>query len=117
MLRLLGEVLLTHDAKEIKAKAFRRRFATSAAYFSQRAKSRQKRFWVGLGDLPFGFPRIKSGAGSAMLGSSGGRSTHSANAPLRHTLPQIRLILCFSAASTAESSAKTSFLWHSGLIS
>jgi len=51
-------------------KAFRPRFATWAGYFSQRAKSNQKRLWVGLGDLPFGSP--------PMLGSSGGRSTRSA---------------------------------------
>jgi len=38
-------------------------------------------------------------------------------APLRHTLPQIRLILCFSAASTAERSSIVWFLWHRGLIS
>jgi|GEM_PF-5589463 len=124
-LRLHGEFLLPEDAKDLRSKAFRPRFATWAGYFSQRAKSNQKRLWVGLGDLPFGSPRIKSGAGSAMLGSSGGRSTHAlrlhsrascavganrpcvpACAPLRHTLPQIRLILRFSAASTAERSEK-----------
>ena len=74
-----------------------------ASFFCQSMQKKPKNLSLAKAPACGGSPRIQSGAGSVLLGPGGGRSTHSAGAPLRHTLPCFRPALRCSVPSRLES--------------